>query len=146
MGNKVWLDSYPPGVGGGASLQKPVAERWHKITGNFLTEAYGLTESSLGVCCTLIGTPRNGSVSLPVSSTEVSIRDEAFNELPLWNGEGDIARHTGEICVFGPQVMRGYWNNAVKPRRSLNTAGLKQVMSATGTRRVSSPSPTARRT
>ena len=112
-------------VGGGASVQKPVAERWQKITGTFLTEAYGLTETSPGVCCTLLGTPWNGTVGLPVSSTEVSIRDEAFNELPLWNGEGDIVRHTGEICVFGPQVMRGYWNNAAETAKIIEDGWLK---------------------
>ena len=98
-------------VGGGAAVQKSVAERWQKVTGSVLTEAYGLTETSPGVCCTLLGTPWNGTIGLPVSSTEVSIRDDNFEELPLWDGQGDVARHTGEICVRGPQVMRGYWNN-----------------------------------
>ena len=92
-------------------MQKAVAERWQKVTGSVLTEAYGLTETSPGVCCTLLGTPWNGTIGLPVSSTEVSIRDDNFEELPLWDGQGDVARHTGEICVRGPQVMRGYWNN-----------------------------------
>ena len=98
-------------VGGGAAVQKSVAERWQKVTGGVLTEAYGLTETSPGVCCTLLGTPWNGTIGLPVSSTEVSIRDDNFEELPLWDGQGDVAKHTGEICVRGPQVMRGYWNN-----------------------------------
>ena len=98
-------------VGGGASVQKAVAERWQKITGTTLTEAYGLTETSPGVCCTLLGTPWNGTIGLPVASTEVSIRDESFKALPPWNGEGELANCTGEICVRGPQVMRGYWNN-----------------------------------
>ena len=97
--------------GGGASVQKAVAERWQKITGTTLTEAYGLTETSPGVCCTLLGTPWNGTIGLPVASTEVSIRDESFKALPPWNGEGELANCTGEICVRGPQVMRGYWNN-----------------------------------
>ena len=112
-------------VGGGASVLKPVAERWQKITGSNLTEAYGLTETSPGVCCTVIGTPWNGTIGLPVSSTEVSIRDDNFNELPLWNGAGDIASCTGEICVRGPQVMRGYWNNEVETARALQDGWLK---------------------
>ena len=112
-------------VGGGASVLKPVAERWQKITGSSLTEAYGLTETSPGVCCTVMGTPWNGTIGLPVSSTEVSIRDEAFNELPLWKGEGDIAKSTGEICVRGPQVMRGYWNNTEETAKALQDGWLK---------------------
>ena len=112
-------------VGGGASVLKPVAERWQKITGSNLTEAYGLTETSPGVCCTVIGTPWNGTIGLPVSSTEVSIRDENFNELPLWTGEGELAKCTGEICVRGPQVMRGYWNNENETARTLQDGWLK---------------------
>lgn len=112
-------------VGGGASVLKPVAERWQRITGGNLTEAYGLTETSPGVCCTVIGTPWNGTIGLPVSSTEVSIRDDNFEELPLWTGEGDIAKCTGEICVRGPQVMRGYWNNEAETARALQDGWLK---------------------
>ena len=96
-----------------------------KDTGSFLTEAYGLTETSPGVCCTPLGTPWNGTVGLPVSSTEVSIRDEAFNELPLWTGAGDIEKHTGEICVRGPQMMRGYWNNAEETLKAFQDGWLK---------------------
>jgi long-chain acyl-CoA synthetase len=112
-------------VGGGASVQKPVAERWQRITGSFLTEAYGLTETSPGVCCTPLGTPWNGTIGLPVSSTEVSIRDEDFKALPPWPGTGDIARHTGEICVRGPQVMLGYWNNAEETAKAIQNGWLK---------------------
>ncbi len=112
-------------VGGGASVHQAVAERWQKITGTFLTEAYGLTETSPGVCCTPLGTPWNGTIGLPVSSTEVTIRDEAFNELPVWTGDGDIDRHTGEICVRGPQVMRGYWNKPEETAKVMQDGWLK---------------------
>ena len=122
---KLDFSSLKLSVGGGASVLKPVAERWQKITGTSLTEAYGLTETSPGVCCTVMGTPWSGNIGLPVSSTEVSIRDEAFNELPLWKGEGDIAKCTGEICVRGPQVMRGYWNNAEETAKALQDGWLK---------------------
>ncbi|AOY60456.1 long-chain-fatty-acid--CoA ligase [Desulfococcus multivorans] len=98
-------------VGGGAAVQKTVAERWHQVTGGYITEAYGLTEASPGVTGNLLGTPWNGTIGLPFPSTDVSIRDDHFNELPVWTGEGEIEKHIGEICVRGPQVMREYWNN-----------------------------------
>ncbi len=112
-------------VGGGAAVQKSVAERWQKVTGSVLTEAYGLTETSPGVCCTLLGKPWNGTIGLPVSSTEVSIRDDNFEELPLWDGQSDIVKHTGEICVRGPQVMRGYWNNPDETALAMQDGWLK---------------------
>ena len=96
-------------VGGGAAVQKPVAEKWQQVTGHYLTEAYGLTETSPAASFNRLGTPWNGSIGLPISSTEFSIRDDEFNELPLWAGEGDIEKFTGEICIRGPQVMKGYW-------------------------------------
>ena len=97
-------------VGGGTAVLRPTAERWHAVTGTHITEAYGLTETSPGVCANPLGTPWNGSVGLPVPSTEVSIRDKDFVELAPWDGVGDLDAHTGEICLRGPQVMKGYWN------------------------------------
>ena len=87
---------------GGMALQPVVAARWKEVTGNSIAQGWGLTETSPMVTANPIGLPFNGSVGLPVSSTDVSIRDDAGAELPV-NG-------VGEICVFGPQVMRGYWN------------------------------------
>jgi len=98
-------------VGGGAAVQKPVAERWQRVTGCSIMEAYGLTETSPGACGLPLGSPWNGTIGLPLPSTEMSIRDDGFNELPVWTGEGDVEKHTGEICIRGPQVMKGYWNN-----------------------------------
>jgi long-chain acyl-CoA synthetase len=112
-------------VGGGAAVQKPVAERWQKLTGSCLTEAYGLTETSPGVCCVPLGSPWDGSIGLPVSSTEVSIRNDDFETLPLWDGVGPLERCTGEICVRGPQVMQGYWNNPEETARALCDGWLK---------------------
>jgi len=112
-------------IGGGAAVQKPVAERWREVTGRPITEAYGLTETSPGVCCVPLNAPWNGSIGLPIPSTEVSIRDDSFNELPPWTGEGDIERHTGEICVRGPQVMKGYWNNPAETAKVLQEGWLK---------------------
>ncbi len=112
-------------VGGGASVQKPVAERWQQVTGRYLTEAYGLTETSPGATVNPLGAPWNGTIGLPLPSTEVSIRDDSFRELPVWTGEGDIEKHTGEICIRGPQVMRGYWNNEAETAKVLQDGWLK---------------------
>ncbi len=98
-------------VGGGAHVRQPVAERWQRVTGRHITEAYGLTEASPGVTANPMGTPWNGTIGLPFSSTEVSIRDDAFHELPVRTGEGSIEELTGELCVRDPQAMKGDWNN-----------------------------------
>jgi long-chain acyl-CoA synthetase len=87
---------------GGMALQATTAARWKEITGCSVAQGWGLTETSPMVTSNPIGLPFNGSVGLPVSSTDVSIRDDDGKELPI-NG-------VGELCVFGPQVMRGYWN------------------------------------
>jgi long-chain acyl-CoA synthetase len=112
-------------VGGGAAVLPPTAERWQQLTGQCLTEAYGLTETSPGVCCTLLGTAWDGTVGLPVSSTDVSIRDDDFKALPPWLGDGDIEKYTGEICVRGPQVMKGYWNSPAESAKVLQDGWLK---------------------
>jgi long-chain acyl-CoA synthetase len=112
-------------IGGGAAVQKPVAERWQQVTGKFITEAYGLTESSPGVSANPLETPWNGAIGLPFPSTDVSIRDDAFRELPFWNGMDDVEKHTGELCVRGPQVMKGYWNNPTETAKVLQDGWLK---------------------
>ena len=112
-------------VGGGAAVQKPVAERWQQVTGRYITEAYGLTEASPGVCANPLETPWNGTIGVPFQSTEVSIRDDAFNELPVWTGEGNIEKNTGELCVRGPQVMKGYWNNPGETAKVMQDGWLK---------------------
>jgi long-chain acyl-CoA synthetase len=90
-------------LGGGMAVQRAVAERWKEVTGKPLIEAYGLTETSPAACINpLTNTEYNGSIGVPISSTEVSIRDEDGNDL----GIGAV----GEICIRGPQVMAGYWN------------------------------------
>ncbi len=88
--------------GGGMAVQGVVAERWKKVTGCVLTQGWGLTETSPVVTANPIGLDFNGSIGLPIPSTDVSIRDDDGNEVP----EGAV----GEICVFGPQAMRSYWN------------------------------------
>jgi len=90
-------------LGGGMAVQQQVADRWRKITGKPLIEAYGLTETSPAVTINPLDLPAfNHSIGLPVSSTEVSIRGDDGSEMPLGQ--------PGELCVRGPQVMREYWN------------------------------------
>jgi long-chain acyl-CoA synthetase len=90
-------------VAGGMAVQRAVAEKWHQVFGVPLIEGYGLTETSPIVCANPLNiTEYTGSIGLPVPSTEVAMLDEDGNELPL----GEV----GEICVRGPQVMKGYWN------------------------------------
>ena len=90
-------------LGGGMAVQAPVAERWLKVTGTPLLQAYGLTETSPAATINPLNMQGfNGSIGLPISSTEVVIRDDAGKEVTL----GQV----GEICVRGPQVMAGYWN------------------------------------
>jgi long-chain acyl-CoA synthetase len=90
-------------LGGGMAVQRAVAERWKQATGNTLTQAWGLTETSPAACINRFDEPEfTGSIGLPISSTVVTIRDDDGKVLPI--------RQSGEICVEGPQVMRGYWN------------------------------------
>ena len=110
---------------GGAATQKPVAERWQKVTGTYVSEGYGLTETSPIICFMPLGTAWDGTVGFPIPSTEVSIRDGEFNELPVWTGDGDIEKHTGEICIRGPQVMKGYWQNPAETANVLRDGWLK---------------------
>jgi long-chain acyl-CoA synthetase len=123
-------------IGGGAAVQQSVAERWHEATGIWITEGYGLTEASPVACANPVGTPWNGTIGIPYPSTELSIRDDAFSALPPWSGEGDIERFTGEICVRGPQVMKGYWNSPAETAKVLRDGWLRTgdigYMDATG--------------
>ncbi|HTY99866.1 MAG TPA: long-chain-fatty-acid--CoA ligase [Rhodocyclaceae bacterium] len=89
-------------LGGGMAVQRAVAERWQQITGKALIEAYGLTETSPAVTINPLDLAEyNGSIGLPVPSTEISIRND--DGIEVARGE------SGELCVRGPQVMRGYW-------------------------------------
>lgn len=89
-------------LGGGMAVQRAVAERWKKVTGVTLVEAYGLTETSPAACINpLTLTEYNGSIGLPIPSTDACIKDDNSAILPL----GEV----GELCIKGPQVMKGYW-------------------------------------
>jgi long-chain acyl-CoA synthetase len=90
-------------LGGGMAVQASVAERWQSVTGKVLTQAWGLTETSPAGCINCVNEPFNGSVGLPIPSTEIAIKDDSGNDLAI--------NQIGEICLRGPQVMRGYWNH-----------------------------------
>jgi long-chain acyl-CoA synthetase len=100
--DKVDFSALRVSFGGGMAVQPAIAERWRKLTGSILAQGWGLTETSPIVTANPLDRDFNGSVGLPLPSTDVSIRDDDGNPVPV-NG-------IGEICVFGPQVMRGYWN------------------------------------
>jgi long-chain acyl-CoA synthetase len=102
-------------VAGGAAVARPVAERWKAATGVAIVEGYGLTEAGVVACNPLDSAQWNGSVGLPYPSTDISVRDDVGTELPL----GEI----GEICVRGPQVMRGYWNRPQETEKALTADG-----------------------
>jgi long-chain acyl-CoA synthetase len=90
-------------LGGGMAVQRAVAERWKKTTGVTLVEAYGLTETSPAACINPMDLAEyNGSIGLPIPSTDACLKDEDGRLVPL----GEV----GELCIKGPQVMKGYWN------------------------------------
>lgn len=103
-------------LGGGMSVQRPVAERWQAITGKPIIEAYGLTETS--PCVTINPSDLkayNGTVGLPVSSTDVCILNDMRQELPI--------DQAGELAIKGPQVMLGYWRNPQETQKIFTSDG-----------------------
>jgi long-chain acyl-CoA synthetase len=103
-------------LGGGMAVQRPVAERWLKMTGTHITEGYGLSETSPVATANRFDSPEfTGSIGLPLPSTELDIRDEEGNSLPL----GEV----GEICIRGPQVMAGYWRKPQETAKVMTADG-----------------------
>ena len=103
-------------LGGGMAVQQAVAEKWAAVTGKPLVEAYGLTETSPAVCINPLDLPAfNHSIGLPISSTEVVVRDDDGIDLPVGQ--------PGELCVRGPQVMKGYWNRPDETARAIMQDG-----------------------
>ncbi|MGD9871349.1 MAG: long-chain-fatty-acid--CoA ligase [Thauera sp.] len=103
-------------LGGGMAVQQAVAEKWKRVTGVPLIEAYGLTETSPAVTINPLDLAAfNHSIGLPISSTEISIRDDDGNELPVGQ--------RGELCVRGPQVTPGYWNLPQETARAFTHDG-----------------------
>jgi long-chain acyl-CoA synthetase len=102
--------------GGGMAVQRAVAERFFTLTGCPIIEGYGLSETAPVLTCNRAdNTEYTGTIGLPVSSTEISIRDDDGREVPL--GE------PGEICARGPQVMAGYWQRPDETAKVMTADG-----------------------
>ncbi|CCV03369.1 acyl-CoA synthetase (long-chain-fatty-acid--CoA ligase) [Mesorhizobium metallidurans STM 2683] len=103
-------------LGGGMAVQKGVAERWKALTGCPVTEGYGLSETSPVATANKFSDGNfTGTIGLPLPSTEIAIRDDDGNNMPL----GEV----GEICIRGPQVMAGYWNRSDETAKVMTKDG-----------------------
>ncbi len=103
-------------LGGGMAVQRAVAERWKQVTGCTLVEAYGLTETSPAACMNPLDLPEyNGSIGLPIPSTDACVMDDNNNKL----GVDEI----GELCIRGPQVMKGYWQRPDETAKIIDEHG-----------------------
>jgi long-chain acyl-CoA synthetase len=103
-------------LGGGMAVQRAVAERWKQVTGVTLVEAYGLTETSPAACINPMDLKDyNGAIGLPIPSTDACVKDEDGRTLPV----GEV----GELCIKGPQVMRGYWQRPEETAQVIDAEG-----------------------
>ncbi|MCO5160505.1 MAG: long-chain fatty acid--CoA ligase [Mesorhizobium sp.] len=101
---------------GGMAAQKAVSERWQKLTGCVISEGYGLSETSpVATANRFDASEFTGTIGIPIPSTEITIRDDDGNDLPL----GDV----GEICIRGPQVMAGYWQRPDETAKVMTSDG-----------------------
>jgi long-chain acyl-CoA synthetase len=101
---------------GGMAAQRPVADRWKKLTGCIISEGYGLSETSpVATTNRFDADDFSGTIGLPIPSTEISIRGDEGQEMPL----GEV----GEIWIRGPQVMAGYWNRPDETAKVLTKDG-----------------------
>ena len=107
------------GLGGGMAVQRATAEDWQRVTGTPLIEAYGLTETSPGATINPINIGcYNGSIGVPIPSTDVRLRRDDGSWVPF-----DDHETAGEICIRGPQVMRGYYNRPDETAKVLDAEG-----------------------
>ena len=103
-------------IGGGMAVQEAISRKWQEVTGHIIVQAYGLTETSpAAISNPLYLEQFTGSIGLPISSTEAQIVDDDGNEMTL----GEI----GEICIRGPQVMEGYWQNPEETEKVMLPGG-----------------------
>ena len=103
-------------LGGGMAVQKAVADKWKAVTGIPIIEAYGLTEASPGVAINPLDiTAYSGSIGLPISNTDIEIRDDEGNQVAIGQ--------PGELWIKGPQVMQGYWQRPDETAKSLDSRG-----------------------
>jgi len=110
------FDNFRFALGGGMAVQKGTAKQWKEVTGVTLVEAYGLTETSPAACMNPANLDEfNGMIGLPISSTECEIRDDDGNKVPV--GE------SGELCIRGPQVMKGYLNRPEATAETIDKDG-----------------------
>jgi len=103
-------------LGGGMAVQRAVAERWKQVTGCTLVEAYGLTETSPAACMNPLDLPEyNGTIGVPIPSTDACLKDDNGNMVPI----GEV----GELCIKGPQVMKGYWQRPEETANVIDAEG-----------------------
>ncbi|URL59560.1 AMP-binding protein [Luteibacter flocculans] len=103
-------------MAGGMALQRSVAERWKKVTGHPIIEGYGLTETSPVAFANRVDiTDYTGAIGYPIPGTDAQIRGEDDRVLPI----GEV----GELCIRGPQVMKGYWNQPDETAKVLDANG-----------------------
>ncbi len=101
---------------GGMAVQRAVAEKWKQVTGVPIVEAYGLTETSPAATANALDIKDwTGTIGMPIPSTEAAVLDDDDKELPI----GEV----GEICIRGPQVMRGYWNRPDETQKVFTSDG-----------------------
>ncbi|MDQ1093348.1 long-chain acyl-CoA synthetase [Xanthomonas sacchari] len=114
--DKVDFSSLKFTLGGGMAVQRAVAERWKQVTGVTLVEAYGLTETSPAACINpLTLTEYNGAIGLPIPSTDACVKDDQSRIL----APGEV----GELCIRGPQVMKGYWRRPEETASAIDADG-----------------------
>jgi long-chain acyl-CoA synthetase len=120
--------------GGGMAVQQAVSDKWKKVTGLAIAEGYGLSETSPTATCNPATVQEfNGTIGLPVPSTEIAILDDNGQEVPLGQ--------PGEIAIRGPQVMAGYWNRPEETAKVMTPDGFFKsgdigIMDATGFIRI----------